>query len=217
MARKYQVEGTNDFLIAAIVLLGFGLWCLKDGWFPSAEVETRHPRVVSLSLDRPGILAEVLVAENHAVNTNQVVARLVADEPDRTLTAAETDYVAAADRLKEAETALRKGEAVPPAAEAVAALRDALQAAAAAETRADEARQKARDERAKFEFRVPKMGDETSARVAAVRKKKGEYAEAGEVVFVLHPEGHFYPFNKSLAFLTIVGAIVCAIVHRAVR
>ena len=42
MPRKYNVEGTKSFLIAAIILLVLGLWHIKDGWFPSPEVMEKH-------------------------------------------------------------------------------------------------------------------------------------------------------------------------------
>jgi hypothetical protein len=48
MARRYHVEGTKTFLILALVLLIWGLWCLCDGWFPSGKVLEKHP------LDGPG-------------------------------------------------------------------------------------------------------------------------------------------------------------------
>lgn len=38
MARRYHVQGSKQFLIAAIVLLLLGLWCVRDGWFPSEAV-----------------------------------------------------------------------------------------------------------------------------------------------------------------------------------
>jgi hypothetical protein len=35
MARRFKVEGTKAFLHWSIGLLILGLWCIKDGWFPS--------------------------------------------------------------------------------------------------------------------------------------------------------------------------------------
>ncbi len=43
MARKYHVEGTKSFLIAAIVLLVVGAWFVWDGWFPRDSVVEKHP------------------------------------------------------------------------------------------------------------------------------------------------------------------------------
>ncbi|MBU1909197.1 MAG: hypothetical protein KJ726_04040 [Verrucomicrobia bacterium] len=39
MARRYHVKGSRQFLIWAIVLLILGLWCVRDGWFPSASTQ----------------------------------------------------------------------------------------------------------------------------------------------------------------------------------
>ncbi len=43
MARTYQIEGTRTYLYWAIGLLLLGLWCVKDGWFPSESVLLKHP------------------------------------------------------------------------------------------------------------------------------------------------------------------------------
>lgn len=43
MARTYHVHGTKTFLYWAIGLLLLGLWCVKDGWFPSESVVLKHP------------------------------------------------------------------------------------------------------------------------------------------------------------------------------
>lgn len=43
MARRFHVEGTKTYLYWAVGLLLFGLWCVKDGWFPSASVLEHHP------------------------------------------------------------------------------------------------------------------------------------------------------------------------------
>jgi hypothetical protein len=43
MARKCHIEGTKKFLVFAIGLLMLGLWCVKDGWFPSEATLLRHP------------------------------------------------------------------------------------------------------------------------------------------------------------------------------
>ncbi|MCO5045745.1 MAG: hypothetical protein M9963_08385 [Kiritimatiellae bacterium] len=42
MSRNYSVEGTKTFLYWSIALLVFGLWTLKDGWFPSqAKIDAK--------------------------------------------------------------------------------------------------------------------------------------------------------------------------------
>lgn len=43
MARQFHVPGTKKYLIIALCMLVFGLWCVMDGWFPSEEVLAKHP------------------------------------------------------------------------------------------------------------------------------------------------------------------------------
>ncbi|MBN1269110.1 MAG: hypothetical protein JXB04_05940 [Kiritimatiellae bacterium] len=43
MARKYHVEGTRSFLIAAVVLIIFSVFFVWDGWFPRQGVLEKHP------------------------------------------------------------------------------------------------------------------------------------------------------------------------------
>jgi hypothetical protein len=43
MARKAYVEGTKTFLFWGLGLLFLGLWCVKDGWFPSDAMALKHP------------------------------------------------------------------------------------------------------------------------------------------------------------------------------
>jgi hypothetical protein len=43
MARKYRIEGTKSFLLWTLLLLAIGIWAVKDGWFPSADMLLKHP------------------------------------------------------------------------------------------------------------------------------------------------------------------------------
>ncbi|HMP76751.1 MAG TPA: hypothetical protein PKE12_10710 [Kiritimatiellia bacterium] len=35
MGKRFKVKGTDTFFYWAVGLLALGLWCVKDGWFPS--------------------------------------------------------------------------------------------------------------------------------------------------------------------------------------
>jgi hypothetical protein len=43
MARNYNIEGTKEYLMWALILLALAAWCVKDGWFPSEAVLLKHP------------------------------------------------------------------------------------------------------------------------------------------------------------------------------
>ena len=39
MARQYEVKGTRKYLYWSLGLAALCLWAIKDGWFPSADME----------------------------------------------------------------------------------------------------------------------------------------------------------------------------------
>ncbi len=43
MPRKYDVEGTKNYLIAAIILLAIGIWHVRDGWWTPANFLEKYP------------------------------------------------------------------------------------------------------------------------------------------------------------------------------
>jgi len=62
------------------------------------------------------------------------------------------------------------------------------------------------------ELRAP-----TSGVVRAVLIRENEIARAKQPVIEIDPQDHFYAFNKSLAVVCFLGAIVCLIIHFKVR
>lgn len=43
MARKYNVEGTKNFLIAGLILLALGVWHVRDGWWTPQNFLDKYP------------------------------------------------------------------------------------------------------------------------------------------------------------------------------
>ena len=56
MARKYNVEGTKNFLIAAIILLVLGLWHIKDGWITPLEGHVLYNQITGVVLTIAGLI-----------------------------------------------------------------------------------------------------------------------------------------------------------------
>lgn len=77
MARKFNVPGTSDFLVWAVILLALGAWCLKDGWFPSESTLAKHPIVVEMKQERPGLVKDIFVSPGELVRDGQPVARIL--------------------------------------------------------------------------------------------------------------------------------------------
>ena len=147
MARKFNVPGTSDFLVVAVALLGLGLWCAKDGWFPSEATMEKHPLEVQLKVDLPGLVKDVFVKPNDHVREDQPVARIL-----RTTT---------------------NGEQM---------------------------------------IKTPIQGYITTLHV-----QRNDLVNRDQVVALMTPEDTYYSFNKSLAVLALLGALICAIIHLLVR
>jgi multidrug resistance efflux pump len=191
MARQYRVEGTNDFLYVAIVLLALGVWSVKDGWFPSQRVLTKHPRTTEASFTVAGIVDEVRARPMDSVREGDLLATLVS--------------TVARDRFEAAEAALAAAAAAS-GAEVPAAPTAANRAAAG------EALRVARQALDACALKSPVSGDVIEVPAAPEREIR-----AGETAVVIRPNDSFYLFNKSLAFLSFAGAIACALIHRRVR
>lgn len=77
MARKFNIPGTSDFLVWAVILLALGAWCVKDGWFPSEATLAKHPLEVQLQQELPGLVKDVFVVPGELVRESQPVARIM--------------------------------------------------------------------------------------------------------------------------------------------
>lgn len=154
MTRRYKVEGTNDFLIAAVCLAGLGAWAIKDGWYPSPKVLEKHPREIVVAAPVDGVLADLDAIGGQSVGTNSVVAKI---QPET-----------------EPGFGVQNRDVVE--------LRPSV--------------------------------DGTVLRVPRVRL---DSVKQGDPIVVIAPNDGFYLFNKSLAFLSLIGAVICAIIHRAVK
>jgi multidrug resistance efflux pump len=200
MARKYRVEGTKDFLYWAIALFALGLWAVKDGWFPSESVREKHPLRVAAVFETGGVISEVTAQVEDTVRQGEVLARLQRSEYETRHAAIER----AIRSLDEAEPRTGAGSTAesPAGTEGGGETRTRLNAELAEVRRAMDAR----------ELKAP-----TNGVVVAVLTERNADVRANEPVVEIDPRNHFYAFNKSLAALSLLGAVVCAIIHLKVR
>ncbi len=212
MARTYKVEGTKDFLIWSVVLLGLGLWSLRDGWFPTARVLEKHAREIPASFQVEGMLADVLVEPGIEVRPQQPLARLVRLQQRRALEEAQTVFSAATNRVESAAQAVEAAASGPVPGQDTAALREAL-----ARERISAEAARAALAGALSEFAARELVAPTGGVVRAVSAAEGQEVIAGEPVATIDPKDHFYPFNRSLAIISLIGSAVCAYIHRIVR
>lgn len=147
MARRFHVQGTNDFFVWAIVLLALGSWCIKDGWFPSQATLDKHPHQVEIKAAQAGTVKDVFVKHGELIRAEQPVVRLELTETN-----------------------------------------------------------------AEVMLKATVQGE-----IAGVLAEKGASVARNQTVATVLPEDTFYTFNHSLAFLALLGSLICAIVHFLVR
>lgn len=191
MARKYRVEGTKDFLYAAIVLFALGAWAVRDGWFPSESVLEKHPRTLPPSFQEGGVVGDILVSPDDEVKTGQPLITLQRSELEARRAALEKN-------LQSLEDAASRGTPAAPSAED-----RGRWSAELAEVRAAIAAR---------ELRAP-----TNGFVAAVLVERNAIVRPKTPAVELALKDHFYLFNKSLAFLALAAAAVCLYIHLKVK
>jgi biotin carboxyl carrier protein len=185
MARRFKVEGTRDYLYWAIALFGLCLWAVRDGWFPTRTVLEKHPLETVASFPVNGLIEELLVSPGGAVNEKQPLARLRKPDLPPLIRAAE-----------DAQARVRAAGAEPPPELSLAA------------EAADKALKEAREREEASELRSPVTGV-----VLSIEANRLENVSAGDPVVRIRPRDSFYIFNKSLAILALIGALVAAWMH----
>ena len=212
MARKYTIESTSDFLIAAVFLLGFAVWSCVDGWFPPERVQKKHPLEVAASFNREGVIETVSATAGQTVGTNHALAVLSAADLSDRIEKAQNARAEAVLLRDKAQAGLAGARTSGADSNEIARLEAQASAAVEEESRCVAALAVLRAERLQAELRSPAEGT-----VIRVEKKAGDIARPGDHVFVVYPResGRFYVFNKSMAILSFIGAAICLWIHRA--
>jgi multidrug resistance efflux pump len=207
MARKLNVKGTKDFLIAAIVLGLLGLWAIRDGWFPPESILKKYPLSVDVSFDMPGVVETVNVEPGVKVSEQMPVVHFTAD----------ADREQYAQALSEAEVLKKEiddleRKSLDAAGDEMAELTRRIESAQEA---LDTARK--RVENANKLLGARPLHGGSDGRVTEVLVDSGDVVEDGTVALRIKPNFSFYPFNKILAVLSLLGAAVCAVIHFVVK
>ncbi len=206
MARVYKSEDTGDLIYWAVGLLLLGVWCVKDGWYPSKDVLEKHPRAIELSFSQDGVLSRLLVNLGSEVGESMKVAELATDEIRRRLTVAETAFMGAERAYREATGELSALGEAPGNEERRTAAAQTVQARKRLYDDAYAKREEIRKELNESILRS--TGDGT---VSEIRAKENNPVKAGETIMVLDPKDSFYLFNRSLAIICLVISTGCFI------
>lgn len=193
MARRYEVEGTKSYLIAAWVLAALSLWHIIDGWVPQARWRGREASAI-VTLDEGSLLVQ---AVRVGTNLNGTVVRVMAASEMLVPDDASVQVEKQDGRL---DIWFQPGQATM--ADLLAAV-DALEPLTA----------RPLDD----EFPVDRvLSGPARLEVELVHGREGKYPDFPESWhdFRLH---EFYAYNRYTGVLMAIAAIVCAYIHRVVK
>lgn len=108
--RKYNVKGTNDFIVLAAIFFFLCLWAIKDAWFPSEKVLKKHPLEMMATFEVDGTVEDVLVEVGDSVGEDQVIARLRSDRIAAEYEKAKTDFTEKRKKHQMMELARKNAE-----------------------------------------------------------------------------------------------------------
>lgn len=210
--RKYNIKGTNDFIVLAGIFFFLCLWAIKDAWYPSAKVEKKHPRAIEVAFEGGGSVEKVYVAKGDAIGEKQLLAKLRSDRVRVEYDKAKAIYTEAKKKHAMLELASRNAEKNGASDGGIAEIRKNLEKAT---VDMDEKLAKVTEFRLILdasELVAPSKGEIKEVRIATHSMVK-----AGDVVMVIDPKDHFYLFNKSLAVFSFFAFWIFLAIHILAR
>jgi multidrug resistance efflux pump len=210
--RTYQVKGTKDFLVLALIFFFLGLWAVKDGWYPSPKVLKKHPLEMAVSFEIPGTIARLHVQEGDMVGEGQVLAELHRVKLESEFAEAKKTYTATKKQFQLMDAALKNAA---KNGSTIDGFKDRQQRWDEAKAEMDQAVARANEIRSQLdatELLAPDKGE-----VKQVLAFVHNQVEAGQTVMVLDPNDHFYTFNKSLAIFSALAFCVFMGLHILAR
>jgi hypothetical protein len=188
---RYKIKGTKDFLVAAVFCGFLCIWSIRDAWFPTEKVIKKHPHEIQVAFQVSGVIKEIHVKPGDEIKGKTLLATLYDDGYRAKVAEAEAVF----------ETA--KAEKDPAVEEKLDMLMKA---------------------RADLEACTLENTDVTWTTTHGEEPLRGvidrilvgpaTHVEAGISVLTVNPNDTFYMFNKTLAVLTLIGAIVALVFHR---
>ncbi|VGO16612.1 hypothetical protein PDESU_05203 [Pontiella desulfatans] len=210
--RRYNIKGTNDFLVLAGIFFFLCLWAVKDAWYPSPKVLKKHPLAIEVAFETDGSVGRVNVQEGDSIGEKQVLASLRLDRISADYEEAKNTYTAAkkkfAMRQMAHKNAVKNGASDNGISELEAGVAEAKSAEEVALASVTELR-KALD--------AGELLSPTKGKVKEIRAHTHSMVKAGDTIMVLDPKDHFYLFNKSLAIFSFFAFWIFLAIHVLAR
>ena len=210
--RKYNVKGTNDFLVLAAIFFFLCLWAIKDAWFPSPGVVKKHPPEIVVSFDVAGTVEKVLVAEGDTVAEKQVLAKLRTDRLSVDYDDAKDQYTETKKKFAMMDLALKNATTNGASDEGLADIQKRQEVARAA---MDESLAKVTELRTAMD--AAELLSPSKGMIKEVKVGTHSMVKAGDMVIKIDPKDHFYLFNKSLAIFSFLAFWVFLAIHILAR
>ena len=198
--RQYRVKGTNDFIVLAGIFFFLCLWSVKDAWYPSEKVLKKHPQEIIVIAETGGTVEQMMVDEGDAVAEDMVLAELRSDQVSSDFEEAKRSYTEAKNKHGRLNASSETVDTVE---------------IAAAQAAMDQALDKVEELRIALDSMEIKTKDKGKIKEAYIATHS--LVEAGDHVFLIDPEDHFYLFNKSLAIFSFIIFWVFLAIHLLAR
>jgi multidrug resistance efflux pump len=210
--RRYNIKGTNDFLVLGGIFFFLCLWAIKDAWFPSAKVLKKHPLSIEVAFEVAGAVEKVHVAVGDPVAEKQLLANLRRDRLGVEYEEAKSAYTAANKKHAMMQLAHNNANKNGASDDGISNIKESLDAAKAAMDEALAQVTELRKALDSSELLSPSKGE-----VKEIKVHAHSMVEAGETAMILNPKDHFYLFNKSLAIFSFFAFWIFLAIHILAR
>ena len=188
---RFNIRGTKDFLVAAVVCGFLCAWAIRDAWFPTEKILKKHPRETAVAFEVPGVVKDIPVHVGSDVLGEAVLAVLYDDSYQEKLDVARAAF----------EKAKEDGDS------------DVIEKTQAALIDAREDVAKCTLRNTDITVKTSHGEDSLKGVVLKVLATPSTPVEAGQPVLMIKPSDTFYIFNKTLTILSFFGMIVFLIFH----
>ncbi|WP_372807571.1 hypothetical protein [Pontiella sp.] len=210
--RKYNIKGTNDFLVLAGIFFFLCLWAIKDAWYPSDKVLKKHPREVAVAFEVAGAVASVNVAVGDSVSEKTLLASLRRDHIEADFEKAKNDYTSAKNQHSRMELAYKNAVNNGATDAGVAERKESV-----ARTKASMDEALARVTELRKAMDLTELLSPSKGKVKEIMVQAHSMVEVGEPALLLDPKDHFYLFNKSLSIFSFFAFWIFLAIHILAR
>ncbi len=181
----------GDLILLFIFCTIFGIWSIKDGWFPSEKVMEKHPIDQVFTFRTNGVVSKVMVQVGQGVKEETSMVKLDSEALQETYEAITTSLVEKKQMLR---SLIEQGDDYEN--------RDAEYL----REQIIELEQSMSDDRGIHQKYV--VTSSFKGTVEEVFVAKGDYVEAGQQAVFVTSSDSFYLFNKSMAIICLVVAVL---------